>query len=137
MCLPNLFSRNSKQDTHEETTPQPKPAEPTGRRTAEATARLSNSRFSHNGSRRSSSEKYTGYAPGGYAASPSGPDGANGGIYGGVNGGVYSGVSGGPNGGVSGGVYGGVSGTMSGGGLAPAGGYGSSPGGPGFAGAGW
>ncbi|OAQ91684.1 hypothetical protein VFPFJ_03424 [Purpureocillium lilacinum] len=143
MCLPNLFSRKQTQDhPHEETTPQPSPAQqPKGRRTAEATARLDKSRFSSTRRpRRGSSEKNQAgadYTPGGHAASsPStgGPEGQHGGIYGGVQGGLYSGVSGGgggANGGVSGGVYGGVYGTSGGGGLGttPGGGYGALPGG--------
>ncbi|KAL3961850.1 hypothetical protein ACCO45_003373 [Purpureocillium lilacinum] len=95
MCLPNLFSRKQTQDhPHEETTPQPSPAQqPTGRRTAEATARLDKSRFSSTRRpRRGSSEKNQAgadYTPGGHAASsPStgGPEGQHGGIYGGVQG---------------------------------------------------
>ncbi|KAM6511776.1 hypothetical protein FALCPG4_18979 [Fusarium falciforme] len=132
MCLPNFFSRKQRDDK-EEIEPQPSPAEPTGRRTAEATARLSNSKFRADASPRPSSDDRLGpgYAPGGYASSPSGGDGSNGGLYGGIHGGVYSGVNGGPNGGVSGGVYGGVYGGPSGGalGTAAGGGYGTSPGG--------
>ncbi|KAK9438660.1 hypothetical protein VB005_06807 [Metarhizium brunneum] len=132
MCLSNLFSRKQKQDANQETQlqPSPPPAQVTGRRTAAATALLSNSKFASDGSRRRySSEKQTGagYSPSGYTASPAIPDGQYDGIYGAVYGAVYSEVSGGANGGVSGRVYGGVYGTSSGGGLGTAAGgaYGS------------
>lgn len=116
MCLPPLLIRKKRQEPNEETIQQPSPIKVTGRRTPEATARLSNSKFSSNRSRRSPPGKQTdeAYGPGGFAASSSGPDRQHDGIYGGVQGGLYSGLIEGANGGVSGGVHGGIDGTSSG-----------------------
>lgn len=142
------FSDKGQGDAGQETAPAPA-RNPTGRRTAGATARLKESKFgSDNGGVRRQSSKQrptddgSGHSrrePGG-GSSGRGYDSTYGGLYGGVNGGVYGGVYGGSHGGVTGGVYGGVYGTSTGGGYVGegmGGGGHSYTGGGGGGGGGW
>lgn len=95
---------------------------PTGRRTAGATARLNDTKFRRDAEGGKGSSFDDGRGDGAPLRGAGGPSSFNdhnqqsGGLYGGVNGGVHGGVYGGGNGGVTGGVYGGVYGTSAGGG---------------------